>query len=143
MSNKTNKNIASVDLVFENVDFVNVKKVDKLSLTNVEEVAFTDSVGNKGNMLVAEAATIIFNLANVDCSTSFDEITKDNLQERLSLPDISHLDVHYNDGSNNYIGMPWSEKDEYTNLYEKITFNDNKQVVIEFKKGINDDDQKN
>ena len=129
------KNITSVDLVFENVEVYVVSKVKSLKLDPIYKIGGVDAANTYFELLRTDYALIQFDLKNLDASGSWDYLTPDlKPADHLKNNDISHLDIHYDDGTSEYVSMPWSEEDEYTNLYQKTTINNN-LVQIEFKKG--------
>lgn len=124
-------NIISVDLVFENVEAITVTKYRDLSWKNLTVSYHEDAIGQRFGTISVDAAMINFDVN--DCqSILFDE--NENMLHRLSSNDISHFDINYDDGSNIYIGVPWSPEDEYINLFQKTTIRGN-NVQIEFKEG--------
>lgn len=124
-------NIISVDLVFENVESITVTKYHALSWKNLTVSYHEDAIGQRFGVIAVDAAMISFDVK--DCQSNLFDKDEDILH-RLSSNDISHFDINYDDGSNIYIGVPWSPEDEYTNLFQKTTIHGN-NVRIEFKEG--------
>lgn len=122
-------NIISVDLVFENVEAITVTKYRDLSWKNLTVSYHEDAIGQRFGVIAVDAAMINFDIT--DCQSNLFDNDEDILH-RLSLNDISHFDINYDDGSNIYIGLPWSPEDEYTNLFQKTTIHGN-NVRITFK----------
>jgi len=49
----------------------------------------------------------------------FGVTSKETKFERIDkCPDITHIDVYYNNGTHDYIAVPWDEENEYYNLYQ-------------------------
>jgi len=124
-------NIVSVDLVFENVESVSVTKYHDISWKNLTVSYHEDAIGQRFGLIAVDYAMISFDIK--DCQSNlFDE--DEDILHRLLSNDISHFDINYDDGSNIYIGLPWSPEDEYTNLFQKTTIHEN-NVLITFKEG--------
>lgn len=53
---------------------------------------------------------------------TFDQMSERTAFQRLlEFQDITHIEIEYDDGTKEYIAVPWDERDDYTNLYQSCT----------------------
>lgn len=127
------KKIKQIDLVFENCEVVQISYDNIYSMYiylngrsidipwGWKEGAFSDTL---------LATSVYINLFDLDKMTylSFGNERR-NLLKRLQCPDITHIDIIYEDDTNEYIAVPWKNKSQYSSIYQTVnktndTYND-------------------
>lgn len=105
------RTLKAIDLVLENCEVITIAadNIELFYANNIERsISFRDGTYNE-TISAKEIGILISTAANVDAAYTdrwkenrplpFDRLTKFN--------DISHFDVHYQDGSNKYIQVHW------------------------------------
>ena len=121
------KTIKSVDLTFENCEFCNLKP-DMFTGLVVENIVkshwincFQYEKGEVDEFLNCSLFRISINKKGCEAKVS-ELFDPKSLRERIkSWKDITHVHLHFNDGTDEYIGVPWGGE-EYTNTKQKVKF---------------------
>ena len=119
---KKDRKIQRLDLVFENCDVYSLNAemiviciIDKI-YNNIGINCFQYENGEVFDSIHCEEFCIVINQKGLQVKGRLDE---DILEKRLEFKDITHIDIIYNDGTNEYITMPWDDiKSEYTNALQ-------------------------
>lgn len=117
----TNGDIESIDIIFENCDYVNIPADHILYLyfDKITRQISTDTILQIIDMQVAETTVIYLKESAFDIETWLSsEQDKILLKDRiLNFNDITSIEIHYNDknktGDNIYIN--WGGNDDYNN----------------------------
>lgn len=122
MARPKQKRVKYVDLVFENVQSARLTPdmFQGLWVKNITRSLDVNGAINYRKGEVSEYLSCKFfsihinnvGLDNAKLNPSFDEAK--SLRERLRCKDISHVHLYYNDGTEEYIGVPW-HGEEYRN----------------------------
>lgn len=123
--------LVKIEIVFENLEYVSVSSWRHLQIGDIEaRLTIIRQTQQKHVDWIASNAQLAFDLKDVEPTGMFDmDIPFDPVQT-LRRNDVSHLDLHYADGTHKYIAMPWDANDEYTNLTQTTTFSDDGQSVV-------------
>ena len=137
-----NKKIKTIDIVFENCEVYSLtpKMIDMCIVNdvtrNIGVNVFQYEDGEVYESLSCKEMLLSINRKGLmTIGGWYDEIL---LEDRIKNKDITHLNIIYEDGSNDYISVPWMDKDgnEYinalqNNLYYQHKFgNDGESLVI-------------
>ena len=136
------KKIKTIDIVFENCEVYSLtpKMIDMCIVNdvtrNIGVNVFQYEDGEVYESLSCKEMLLSINRKGLmTIGGWYDEIL---LEDRIKNKDITHLNIIYEDGSNDYISVPWMDKDgnEYinalqNNLYYQHKFgNDGESLVI-------------
>lgn len=120
------KKIKSVDLVFENCDVATVEYNDihnmHVVLSNrTIHIAWGFNGGSFWDHLHASFIAIdIFRLDQIPFSPNGTTETK--LLDRVKYPDITHIQINYEDGEFEYVSVPYKLKDRYSSIYQTVSY---------------------
>lgn len=136
------KKIKTIDIVFENCEVYSLtpKMIDMCVVNDVKRNigvnVFQYEDGEVYDSLTCEELLLSINQKGLiktnDCEQEF-------LEDRIKGNDITHIDIIYENGENDYIGVPWKDKDgnEYINSLQHNLYhssysksNDESLVVI-------------
>lgn len=137
-----NKKIKTIDIVFENCEVYSLtpKMIDMCVVNNVTRNigvnVFQYEDGEVYESVSCKEMLLSINRKGLTTIGGWDDKTL--LEDRIENKDITHLDIIYEDGSNDYISVPWMDKDgnEYinalqNNLYYQHKFgNDGESLAI-------------
>lgn len=137
-----NKRIKTIDIVFENCEVYSLtpKMIDMCVVNdirrNIGVNVFQYEDGEVYESLSCKEMLLSINHKGLTTIGGWDDKTL--LEDRIENKDITHLDIIYEDGSNDYISVPWMDKDrnEYinalqNNLYYQHKFgNDGESLAI-------------
>lgn len=122
------KEVKSIELVLENCEMIEIKRehIGSFNLSNIRRSISRIAANSICDSLSAEDAFIqISSKANTINSYSFTWDDNKILPfDRLTQhKDITAIEIHYEDGSNEYIYVNWGGKSDYTNLYQTSKIN--------------------
>ncbi|MNW58656.1 hypothetical protein D3C74_365350 [compost metagenome] len=137
------KNIKYIDIVLENCEVIRVKKehIYCLSLSNITRSIHHSSLNNTLEFIEAKG-TFIKLLLQGNYMDAFldpenwkpDYLPFSRLQEHH---DITHVDVIYEDDSNEYISVNWGGDSDYSNSNQKTVLDMGGNLLI----GIGEEDE--
>lgn len=123
--------LVKIEIVFENLEYVSVSSWHDLQIGDIEaRLTIIRQTQQKHVDWIASNARLAFDLKYVEPTGMFDMDQTFDPVETLRRNDVSHLDLHYADGTHKYIAMPWDPTDEYTNLMQTTMFSDDGQSVV-------------
>ena len=136
------KKIKTIDIVFENCEVYSLtpKMIDMCVINDVKRNigvnVFQYEDGEIYESLSCKEVLLSINRKGLTTIGNWDDETL--LEDRIANKDITHLDLIYEDGSDDYISVPWMDKDgnEYinvlqNNLYYQHKFdNDGESLAI-------------
>lgn len=131
-----NGDIKSIDIVFENCDYVNVpaEHILYLYFDKINRQIFTDIILQVIDMQVAETTIIYLKESAFDLETWLSsEKDKIILKDRiLNFNDITSIEIHYNDENkaSDHIYTSWGGDDDYNNP------NQHSSIENDLEKGI-------
>ena len=137
-----NKRIKTIDIVFENCEVYSLtpKMIDMCVVNdirrNIGVNVFQYEDGEVYESVSCKEMLLSINRKGLTTIGGWDDKTL--LEDRIENKDITHLDIIYEDGSNDYISVPWMDKDgnKYinalqNNLYYQHKFgNDGESLAI-------------
>lgn len=120
------KKITDVVLVFENCDSASIKYDDIYNMSihlDKKEIEIPSGWKNGGYQELLHASFFVLQIFNMDtiAYVEYEDHTV-SLLTRLKYPDITHVKVNYNDGSYDYITLPYKPKDEFSSIYQTVSF---------------------
>jgi hypothetical protein len=128
--------IKRVDIVFENCEFCRLlpHMFKGLAICNVTKSywinCFQYEKGEVNTHSNCHNFFITIKPSRLKTKTEMGGITDTSLKKRLlSCNDITHVQIYFEDGTNEYIGVPW-EGEHYTNELQKVEI-DGKSLTIE------------
>lgn len=129
MVNKDRK-IKQLDIVFENCevctltpDMIYMCILDRI-YNNIGINCFQYENGEIYDEIFCDQFMLAINQKGLQQKSGFGDL-KDNevLENRLKYRDITHIDLIYDDGTNDYIGVHWlDDKNEYTNKLQNNVY---------------------
>lgn len=129
MVNK-DKKIKRLDIVFENCevcrltpDMIYMCNIDNI-YTNIGINCFQYENGEIYSEMFCDQFMLAINQKGLQQKSGFGDL-KDNemLENRLKYRDITHIDLIYDDGTNDYIRVHWlDDKNEYTNKLQNNVY---------------------
>ena len=122
---KVQRKLKQLDIVFENCEIFSIKPQDIviLSLQDLSKDivinGFQYEDGEECLFDTCKECVLVLNQNGLKTLGGFDE-EKITLEERLQYKDITHLDLIYENGENNYISVPWEDcgDNQYMNKYQ-------------------------
>lgn len=132
-----NKIVKSVDIVFENCEVIhfNIEEIELLQTMGVKESLLINR-GKQSSLLYGDYLLMWFKKDLLENKTTnafgFDDY-KTSYLKRLQMCDLSHIDLIYEDGTNDYICV-WQGTDDYTNIGQTVFIDgENVRLMIESK----------
>ena len=118
------KKIKTIDIVFENCEVYSLtpKMIDMCVVNDVKRNigvnVFQYEDGEIYESLSCKEVLLSINRKGLTTIGNWDDKTL--LEDRIANKDITHLDIIYEDGSDDYISVPWMDKDgnEYINVLQ-------------------------
>lgn len=113
------KKVKYVDIVLENCEVFRVspKSIESITINNIQRYLGINCFQYKNGEIYENISTdkVIIKLKNF---SKIKDITKFptnlNFLERINyIKDITHLDLNYDDGTKEYITVPWDEHENY------------------------------
>ena len=131
------RQVEKIMLVFENCETAELSAGDmyksdvySLHIENVSKNIRTVGVNAVYEVIACNHVSFILN-PNANQNMQWSEI---DLFECLSkYRDITHIDVMYDDGTDDYIEVPWGD-DDYDNEYQSASFLDDGRLKVEIYK---------
>lgn len=129
MLNK-NKKIQQLDIVFENCEYCSLTpdmiymcSIDKI-YTNIGINCFQYKNGEIYDEIFCDQFMLAINQKGLRQKSGFGDFKNNEvLEDRLKYRDITHIDLIYDDGTNDYISVHWlDDKDEYTNKLQNNVY---------------------
>jgi hypothetical protein len=137
------KKIKELIIVFENCDCAHIeqKYLKSLFLTSIKHDIMCTNEKDVWKEEYCEMAQFTISKKALQLKTDFDASfidDKNTLAYHLdNYHDITHLDIRYEDGKNDYIAVPWEGKSDYSNSSEKVVYGEDVFTVsIGFKENI-------
>ena len=140
MINKEKK-IKQLDIVFENCEVCTLKPdmiyaciIDKI-YNSMSINCFQYKDGEVYNKIYCDEFMLAINKKGLQQKGRFCDFESDEiLEERLKSCDITHIDLIYEDGTNDYISLHWQDgTNEFTNRLQRNVFariNNNEYLII-------------
>jgi len=122
------KKIKELILVFENCDCAHIeqKYLKSLFLRGIKHDILSLESKDVWMEYYCESAQITINKKALKLKTDFDASfldDKNTLSYHLdNYHDITHLDIKYDDDTNDYIAVPWEGESDYSNSAEKVEY---------------------
>lgn len=123
----TIKEIKSIELVLENCEVIVVEKesIGTMNLTNIHRSIRRVATNSVSDLLQAEEVFIqISSKVNHVSSYSLSLGSGTPFERLMQYGDITAVLINYEDGSEEYIFVDWSEGCEYNNLYQSSAVNE-------------------
>lgn len=122
------RKIKQLDIVFENCEvftltphMIELCSIDGIK-NNIGVNCFQYTDGEVYDSISCEEFLLIINEKgmNQKGGFEFEALHNPSLSERLDFNDITHIDIIYKDNTNDYIMVPWQDKDgnEYYNILQ-------------------------
>lgn len=118
-----------IDLVFENIDVIRLEpeQIEWFYIGDINRNIFFN-----GLQIIKEVSCNDFTIEIKDPKNiehfehGFNE-HKTNVLDRLNDNDLTHVDIIYSDGSNEYISIPYTE--EQYNDYQRNTYDEESKIL--------------
>ena len=123
------KKIKYIDIVFENCEEVRLYP-EMIRLLEIEGITksywincFQYENGETYTFIRCNSFSIGINSKGLEVNT--EEPFSTNLRERLTKHhDITHIDIVFEDGTSEYISVPWGKEEQYTNTKQRTDIED-------------------
>lgn len=120
-------NIKYIDIVTENLEVIRINRneIGVFHIHNIQRCISRLASNYITDYLSAEEVLIQIS-PNANTELSFISNIEDNqlpFDRIIKHSDITHIDVIYEDGKNEYISVPWGGESDYENPYQSVTIN--------------------
>ena len=119
--------VKQIDIVLENCEVfkVPIEHID-ISATGIKRnISTWNSDGTVLDELSADKVILIINSGAFNITSNFDESLLDRITKHQ---DISHIDIIYDDGTNDYVAVPWGDE-EYVNTKQSSTVDEDRLII--------------
>ena len=125
------RKIKQLDIVFENCEVFSITPdmIIMCDFGNIyENIGINNFQYEDGEIYrdkCCKSFALAINQKGMSQTGGFELGSQTTLEDRLSYNDITHIDIIYKDGSNDYISVPWLDKDgsEFTNALQHNLYN--------------------
>lgn len=119
------KKVKQINIVFENCESITIpiKDIYNWGFGKINKHLNGCNNDEMDEFYSTDYAYIIFkDLKNLQYNYEFNEKlkTKKQVIKRIRCKDVTHFNIIYEDGSNDYIGVPWGSHDDFYNAFQEL-----------------------
>ena len=133
------KKLVRVDLVFENCEAacIPVEEIHSLQLDKYKKYTTWSETNGYSEYTSVKNMRILFKDLERIVYASWNNYPDKFVIDRLSYPDITHIDLIFEDGLNEYLGTAWGGSSWYWNAFQVLGKNRYGEFYLELEEGWN------
>lgn len=117
------KKVKQINIVFENCEVacIPIKDIYTWGAYDLSNLISACNINESHEVCVSNHVLIIFNdLENLNFVSTMTEDYKSLMERLTTYKDVTHINIIHEDGTSNYISVPWGSKDDFYNAFQEF-----------------------